>query len=297
MVARDVDWPALAQRGVHGLDGLHRRGVDDAGALGSSHERRAARCQLVVLAGHLDDAVVQVGPVDAGADDLEAIDAELAARCRRSPPASRSRSARGSSAGRGAAGRRPISRKAGRKSWPHCETQCASSTTSRLTGCADSAVEEVGVGEPLRRREHDPRAAFGDRLLGRGDARRRSIALFSWTAAIPSSRELVALVLHQRDQRRDDERDAGQQERGQLVAQRLARAGRHHRERRAARQHVRDDGFLALAQGPDPEGPAQRALDRCARSIQGAEFLMRVRRRDGRELRPPPRPGCGMRFG
>ena len=47
--------------------------------------------------------------------------------------------------------------------------------------------------------------------------------------------QVVDLVLHQRDERRDDQRDALEQERGELVAQRLAGAGREHRQRRAAR--------------------------------------------------------------
>ena len=39
------------------------------------------------------------------------------------------------------------------------------------------------------------------------------------------------LVVHQRDQRRDDDRRALPRQRRQLVAERLARAGRHHRQR------------------------------------------------------------------
>ena len=60
--------------------------------------------------------------------------------------------------------------------------------------------------------------------------------------------ELVVLILHQRDQRRDDERDARQLERGQLIAERLARAGRHDRERVDAGEHVADRERLAGAE-------------------------------------------------
>ena len=110
-----------------------------------------------------------------------------------------------------ASGRASRSRgRLGRKSCPHCETQCASSTTSRLTGCADSAAmksesaSRSGVVKTIRARPSAiacSAAAISAALN----------ALFSWTAANAELAELVALVLHQRDQRRDDQRDSGQQ--------------------------------------------------------------------------------------
>ena len=157
----------------------------------------------------------------------------------------------------------PISRKAGRKSCPHWRDAVRLVDHEQADRMRRQRSDEVGIGESLRRREDDPRAAFGDRQLGRGDlgGAQCAVQLDRRNAELV---ELVALVLHQRDQRRDDHRDPGQQGRRQLVAQRLACAGRHRRERRPAGQHVGDDRFLAFAQGPDPEGPAQRALDRCA---------------------------------
>jgi hypothetical protein len=59
--------------------------------------------------------------------------------------------------------------------------------------------------------------------------------------------QLVDLILHQRDQRRHDQRDAGQHHRRQLIAERLARSRRHHRQHVAAAEHRRDDLFLSLA--------------------------------------------------
>ena len=54
----------------------------------------------------------------------------------------------------------------------------------------------------------------------------------------------VHLVLHQRDERRDDDRDAVTQQGGNLVAQRLAAAGGHDHQGVAAAGHVPDDRFL-----------------------------------------------------
>ena len=47
----------------------------------------------------------------------------------------------------------------------------------------------------------------------------------------PEALGAAHLVLHQRDQRRDDDRGAVPRQRRQLVAERLARPGRHHRQR------------------------------------------------------------------
>ena len=54
----------------------------------------------------------------------------------------------------------------------------------------------------------------------------------------------VHLVLHQRDQRRDDDRDAVAQQGGNLVAQGLSAAGGHDHQGVAAAGHVIDDRFL-----------------------------------------------------
>ncbi len=56
----------------------------------------------------------------------------------------------------------------------------------------------------------------------------------------------IHLVLHERDERRDDDARAGANEGGDLVAQRLAAAGRHEHESVAARDDLLDDlGLLA----------------------------------------------------
>ena len=55
--------------------------------------------------------------------------------------------------------------------------------------CARELVEEVGVGEALRRREDDLRPAGCDRRLGRVVSSAPT-ALLSCTASMPSSRSL-----------------------------------------------------------------------------------------------------------
>jgi hypothetical protein len=56
------------------------------------------------------------------------------------------------------------------------------------------------------------------------------------------------LILHQRDQRRDHDHDAGPQQRRQLVAQGLAATGRHHRQQIAAGEGVEHHRLLT---GPE----------------------------------------------
>ena len=67
------------------------------------------------------------------------------------------------------------------------------------------------------------------------------------------------LVAHQRDQRRDDEGDAGAGQRRELVAERLAAAGRHDREDVAAGLDRGDDLLLAGAEVGEAEDPAEQA--------------------------------------
>ena len=59
---------------------------------------------------------------------------------------------------------------------------------------------------------------------------------------------LLHLVRHEREQRRDHDGDAGQLEGGELIRERLARAGRHDREHVAAGEQIADDRLLAGAE-------------------------------------------------
>ncbi len=58
----------------------------------------------------------------------------------------------------------------------------------------------------------------------------------------------VDLILHQRDERRDDDAGAGPDQGGDLVAKRFAAARRHQSEAVAALQQRRDDPFLMQAE-------------------------------------------------
>src|SRR3546814_18763924 len=60
--------------------------------------------------------------------------------------------------------------------------------------------------------------------------------------------ERVDLILHQRDQRRHHDAVALTHERGNLVAQRLAAAGRHQSQRIAAFAEAFDHGLLLVAE-------------------------------------------------
>ncbi len=69
--------------------------------------------------------------------------------------------------------------------------------------------------------------------------------------------QCVDLVLHQRDQRRHHDAGAMPQQRGNLVAQGLATAGRHQHQRIAAFAEVFDHGLLLAAE----TGVAENALE------------------------------------
>jgi len=69
--------------------------------------------------------------------------------------------------------------------------------------------------------------------------------------------ERIHLILHQRDQRRHHDARARPQQRGNLVAQRFAAAGRHQHQRVAARRDMLDDGLLFAAKGGIAEDIAQ----------------------------------------
>ena len=87
----------------------------------------------------------------------------------------------------------------------------------------------------------------------------------------------VDLVLHQRDQRRDHQRDVAalrQDHRRKLITQRFSSAGRHHRHHRPTGQHVADHVGLARAQ----RAVAEHA-ERVRQHVQRAASLVRGGRR------------------
>jgi hypothetical protein len=75
--------------------------------------------------------------------------------------------------------------------------------------------------------------------------------------------QLRDLIAHQRDQRRHHDGEAITNERRQLIAQRLAAAGRHHRQHVAAVENGADYVGLTGPEGLEAEGGAKHALGRC----------------------------------
>ncbi len=73
----------------------------------------------------------------------------------------------------------------------------------------------------------------------------------------PERGERVYLVLHQRDQRRDHHAGAASDQRRDLVAERLAAAGRHQHQCVAATRDMLDDLLLLAAEGVVPEDAVQ----------------------------------------
>ena len=107
----------------------------------------------------------------------------------------------------------------------------------------------------------------------------------------------VHLVLHQRDERRDDDAGAGADHGGQLVAERLAAAGGHEHERVTAGDQVVDDLLLVRAVLGEAEDLAQQGASGARRGRGtgggGRSHAFESSKVDGRERRsgaaPAPR--------
>ena len=109
-------------------------------------------------------------------------------------------------------------------------------------------LEEAGGREALRRdvqQAHLPSRGGGDRPAVRGCV---LLGVDQRGAGGRDPLQRLHLVLHQRDQRRDDDRQVAAHERRELVAERLPGAGRHDHEHVAAGQRGGDG--LGLA-GPE----------------------------------------------
>ncbi len=72
----------------------------------------------------------------------------------------------------------------------------------------------------------------------------------------------ASLVLHQRDERRDHQRGTAAGQPRQLIAQRLAGAGRHDQQHIAAAGHVAADRFLMRSEPGQTKHLAQQTLER-----------------------------------
>ena len=163
--------------------------------------------------------------------------------------------------------RRPSCRYSGRKSCPHWLMQCASSTATKLTRHDGEQRQEpvaAVADEPLRRHVEQPVAP----LAQAGDDGRLLVG--GKRAVVERRRHAVAdqgvdLVLHQRDQRRDDQRETGCDHGRRLEAERLAAARRQDDERIAAGEDRLHRVALKRPEGRVSPVACERGLQvRCA---------------------------------
>src|ERR1700720_4052970 len=75
--------------------------------------------------------------------------------------------------------------------------------------------------------------------------------------------QLLHLIAHQGDQRRDDDGEPFAHDRGQLIAKRFARSRRHHRENVFPREHGFENFLLAWPEA----GKAENAFQRLSRLV------------------------------
>ena len=233
-----------ARRGARRRRGSGRRRCRSRRGGGASSARI---CSYGVVLGV--DAVGQVGPVEAGRRRC------AGSRRRRevddvgAHALGRGRGERHDRARRGSASRSSARRRySGRKSWPHSLMQWASSTAMRAHVPAAQRRRGSRHHEPLRRDVEQPVAPLA---RGRRAARRTSSASseeLRKVAGTPAACERVDLILHQGDERRDDDREAGAHHGGELEAEALAAAGGQQREDVAAREGVADDLLLERAE-------------------------------------------------
>ena len=87
----------------------------------------------------------------------------------------------------------------------------------------------------------------------------------------PLLAQLVRLVLHQCDQRADHDRGIAAGDSGQLVAQRLARSGRHDEQHVPAGHDILADRLLVGAEGGVPEARSQQF----AQPLRGDSYRLR----------------------
>jgi hypothetical protein len=212
----------LGQSGMHGLGTLDRRRIDEPRAFAGRDDGHGAT-ELVLLVGHLQHPIVQVGPVHAGVDDVEALDAELLRDVIDHRFGGRGREGQDGRAAESLDGAADLEEGRAEVMAPLRDAM-RFIDDEQARALARHHGDEVRVGEALGRREDDLRLAARDGCLG-------GAALVGRHGAVELNRldaelaQLVALILHQRDQRRDDKRGAGSQQGRQLIAERLAGAG------------------------------------------------------------------------
>ena len=242
------------------LGGLARQGVDDAGCAGMPAEQ-AVDLPACRIAGR--DADLQIRPVEAGNEDLrpaaeQPLDDVL-------PGDGVRRRREGAEPGLGEA-----ARQFGEAAVIGPEIVAPLRDAVRFVDGearrrkAGEAVQHILLHQPLRRNVEQAQAAVAQLPVGfRGlGARRRRIERARRHAVQAQRGDLVA---HERDQRRDDDGQAVARQRRNLVAQRLAGAGRHDGEHILALHQRRDDLRLA---GPET-GEAESVFQDGESGVEG----------------------------
>ncbi len=276
-----------AERACQRLAAPSRACVHDRGGAAKVVQPADERAQPVFLAVDELDVVAQVRPDDARADDLGLPaecggDLALGGRgCRGCHAEDRGPAERVESAADEEVVRPEVVA-------PHADAVHFVDHDEADVDAGDR-VEEVPLPEPLRGDVEEPVAALGRctqpggrlvRVERRVDQRRLGRDL---------GRKLVDLVLHQRDQRREDERRRGAEHRSELVGERLPRPGRHQRERVSAVHGRADDLLLAGAEVREPEQACQCGLE-LAHPVHSTERVgtQPPRLRDGFSTRRRP---------
>ena len=162
-------------------------------------------------------------------------------------------------------------RNEGRKSCPHSEMQCASSTTSNAHPRRGKQGREAGRFQALGGAEQQVEPTLPNRLFGAatrfaGVLRRERRG--SKTQLARSS----DLVLHKRQQGTRDHDEATQEEGRQLIAERLASARGQDAQRVAPRKHAADQLFLTRPEAAEAEAFLEDGASRCGNAAGGFEL-------------------------
>ena len=139
---------------------------------------------------------------------------------------------------------------------PQAETQCASSTANSASGQTRQAVHRAVAQQAFGRDVKQVELLF-DQVAGDGAGLSRVEFGVQRAGTDADLAQRGHLVVHQRDQRRDDHGRAGAAQRRHLVADALAAAGRHQHQRVATGHDVPYGGVLLTAKAGETENPAQ----------------------------------------
>ena len=238
-----------------------RAGVDDRRQRVRLGQRRRDPPPHDFLVRALDDREREVRAVEPGRDVDRLAQPQARARCRPRPPAWPSPSRPGSPPRRASAPRR---RAGSSRAGSRAPTGRRSAPRRPRTGPARAwRMRSRKPGEANRSGAtyKQPHLA-GDRVLDREPVRARVLLRVDQRdPAGRHARQRLDLVLHQRDQRRDHQRQVRPHQRRQLVTERLARAGGHHHQDVATGAGRLDRLALPAAGTPGTRRAPQGAVD------------------------------------